>query len=112
MPPKYWLRNPLQHHLEVGMANEVRDISPAAGKIVVDAKHIVALLDETLAQMRAKKTGAAGDQHLCHLNLSLCLMLKRVAPTLAAKSRAVVLRERSRQHGSNRRSANRTRSTA
>ena len=39
------------HHLKSGIADQVRDVAPAAGEIVVHAKHVVTLFDEPLAQM-------------------------------------------------------------
>jgi len=33
-----------------------------AGKEVIDAKNIVPVFEQTIAQMRTKKTGAAGDE--------------------------------------------------
>ena len=35
-------------------------------KIIVDADDVVAILEQTFAQMRAQKAGAAGYQYLLH----------------------------------------------
>ena len=46
-------RHIVAHHLESGIADQMRDVGPAAGEVIVDAEHIVALPDQPLAQMRA-----------------------------------------------------------
>jgi hypothetical protein len=52
------------------MVQKVDDVVPAAGKIVVDAEDIVALLQQPLAEMGAQKTGAPCDEYpLSHLSL-------------------------------------------
>ena len=51
------------HRLEMRVGQQVRDVVLAAGEIIVDAEHVVALGEQPLAQMRAEKTGAAGDQN-------------------------------------------------
>jgi hypothetical protein len=51
------------HYLEQGIAHQVRDVSLAAGKVVVDAKDVVAAIQQLLAQMRADEPGASGDQN-------------------------------------------------
>jgi hypothetical protein len=38
------------------------DIGLAAGEIVVDAENLLAVGQESLTQVRAEKTGSAGDQ--------------------------------------------------
>ncbi|GCC46270.1 hypothetical protein chiPu_0030377 [Chiloscyllium punctatum] len=44
-------RDVVAHDLEPGIADQMRNVGPAAGEVIVDAEHIVALLDEPLAQM-------------------------------------------------------------
>jgi hypothetical protein len=50
----------MPHHLEVGVVGKVGDIVLSAGEVVVDAKDIVTLLEQQLAQMRTEKACAAG----------------------------------------------------
>ena len=42
---------------------QVRDVRLAAGEEVVDAEDVVAFRDQPLAEVRAEKAGAAGDQN-------------------------------------------------
>jgi hypothetical protein len=39
------------------------NIAPRTGEIIIDADDISTLLKQTLAQMRAEKSGATSDQH-------------------------------------------------
>jgi hypothetical protein len=49
------------HELEARIAHQVRDIQFRAGVKVINTQNIVALPDESLAQVRAEKSGSAGD---------------------------------------------------
>jgi hypothetical protein len=48
-------------HLEAMMVEHSFDVAPCTGKIIVDADDISALLEQAFAQVRAEKSGAAGD---------------------------------------------------
>ncbi len=48
--------------LEAVVAGELCDVLAATGRQIVDADHVVATLDEAIAQMRAEEAGAAGDE--------------------------------------------------
>jgi hypothetical protein len=50
------------HRLELRQVHQVADVVLAAGEVVVDAQHVVALADQALAQMRPKESGAARHQ--------------------------------------------------
>ena len=54
----------MAYHLEAGITHEVIQIRSAAGKEIVDTKHVVTVVQEALAQMRTDKSGAASDQYL------------------------------------------------
>jgi hypothetical protein len=54
----------MAHEFEVGMLEKMRHIGLAAREEIVDAEHVVSVLQEALAKMRAEKTGSAGDQNL------------------------------------------------
>jgi hypothetical protein len=43
------------------MIAQVRDVVLGAGKKVIDAKNIVSVVQELLAEVGAEKAGAAGD---------------------------------------------------
>ncbi len=45
------------------MIEHALNVAPCSGEIVIDTEDIGALLEQTLAQMRAEKSGAPGDQH-------------------------------------------------
>jgi hypothetical protein len=49
--------------LEARIGEQVRDVLPPAGIVVVDAEDLVAGRQEPLAQVRAEKSRAAGDQY-------------------------------------------------
>ena len=51
------------HRLEMWVGQQMSDVVLAPGEIIVDAEHVVALGQQALAQMRAEKTGAAGDEN-------------------------------------------------
>ena len=57
--------------LEVRMGQEVEDIVFASRKEIVEADDVVALPEQPLAEVRAEKTGAAGDQNFLHVDLPL-----------------------------------------
>ena len=48
---------------EPGFMQEMFDVSAPSGEVVVDAKHLVAQRQQTVAQMRANEASAAGDQN-------------------------------------------------
>ena len=52
----------MPHEFEPRMRQQVLDVLLAAGEEVVDANHIVPVLDETIAKVGAEKPGAAGDK--------------------------------------------------
>jgi hypothetical protein len=39
------------------------DVAPCTGEIIIDTDDVGALFEQTLAQMRAEKSGASSDQH-------------------------------------------------
>jgi hypothetical protein len=58
--------------LEVRFVQQVRDISLLAGEEIIEANHVVTLLDEPLAQVRAEEPGTAGDQNAFDLRHNFC----------------------------------------
>ena len=52
----------MAHQLEAGRAEQVGDVRPPAGEVVVDAEHLVALRDQPVAEMAAEKARSAGHQ--------------------------------------------------
>ena len=55
-------RHVVAHQLEARVAQEVRDVALGPREEVVDAKDVVAALDEPFAKMRAEEAGAPGHQ--------------------------------------------------
>ena len=55
------LGNVLLDELEIRIAAEVRDVVHAAGDKIVNADDLVAARNEEVGQVRAEKTGSAGD---------------------------------------------------
>ena len=55
-------RHVMPHQFEARIAETGRDVLLGAGEIVVDAEHVVARLEQPLAQMRPQESRAAGDQ--------------------------------------------------
>ncbi len=55
-------RHVVADELEARMVVQVLDVALGAGEEIVDAEHLVALLQQPVAQMRAEESGAAGDQ--------------------------------------------------
>src|SRR5581483_784129 len=53
----------MAHKLEALVSDQVLDIAPRAGEEIVEAKHLVAGLEQSLAKMRSEKAGAAGDEN-------------------------------------------------
>jgi hypothetical protein len=45
------------------MIEHALDVTTCSGEIIIDADDIGALLEQTLAQMRAEKSGSSSDQH-------------------------------------------------
>jgi hypothetical protein len=58
--------NVVPHQFEVGVIEQVRNVLLAAGKEVVDAQHVMAIAQQPVAQVRAKKACTTGYQHLVH----------------------------------------------
>ena len=56
-------RHIVAHQLEIGMVQQARDIGASASEEIVDAEHMVALLDDPGTQVRADEAGAASDQN-------------------------------------------------
>ena len=55
------------HVAEVeGLVADVLDVLQGAGVEVVQADHLVAIRQQALAQVRAQKTGTAGDDRALH----------------------------------------------
>ena len=48
---------------EIRIFEEMRDVLFAAGEEIIDANDIVAVLEQPVAKMGAKKSGAAGDEY-------------------------------------------------
>jgi hypothetical protein len=44
------------------VSQEVGNVVLAAGKVIIDTEHVVALGAQALAEMRTEKPGAAGNQ--------------------------------------------------
>ena len=63
--------------LEVRPAQQVGDVRLLAGEEVVEADHVVPLVDQPLAQVRAQKPGPAGDQNAFDLRHGIRLSLER-----------------------------------
>ena len=58
-------RHVVTHQLEIVVVEQVIDIAPRAGEIIVDAQHAGAALEQAVAKVRAEKSGAPGHQHAC-----------------------------------------------
>ena len=52
----------MPHELEARVVVQVIDVALGAGEEVVDAEHLVALLEQAVAEVRAEEAGAAGDE--------------------------------------------------
>ena len=50
------------HSLEMRVRQQMRDIVLAPGEVIIDAQYVMAARQEPLAQMRAEKAGAAGNE--------------------------------------------------
>lgn len=59
----------MAHELEIGVADEMRDMVLAAGVEIVDAEYVMAILQEPLTQMRAEKAGAASNKDALSLSV-------------------------------------------
>ena len=59
---------------EPGIADQVDDVLPAAGKEIVEALDIVPLSDQTIAEVGTEKTGTAGDEDTLH-DMGLLMLL-------------------------------------
>ena len=51
------------HDLEIGAAQKVSDVVLGAGEEVVHAQDVVAVLEESFAEVGAEEAGAAGDKN-------------------------------------------------
>src|SRR5205807_2038265 len=78
------------HRLEMRVAQQMGDVVFAAGEVIVDAQYVVAASEQPLAQMRAEKSGATGDQyplwnrmHGSVLRVSLALPSQPIARSAA-----------------------------
>ncbi len=60
------MRHIVPHRLEMRVGEQRRDVVLAAGEIIVDAQDVVAVGAQPLAQVRAEKPGAAGDENPFH----------------------------------------------
>lgn len=49
--------------LEIGIAEEVKDVSLGTGVKIVDTEHLAIVFLKSLAQVRSQKTRSAGDQN-------------------------------------------------
>ena len=56
-------RDVVADQFEVRLAQQVGDVRLLAGEEVVQADHVVAFVDQPLAEVRAEKAGPAGDQN-------------------------------------------------
>ena len=58
----------MPHRLEPVAAQQPGDVGLAAGEVVVDAQHVMAIAHQPVAQMRAQEPGAPGHQDAlsCH----------------------------------------------
>ena len=56
-------RHVVTQGFEPGFVQEMFDVSAPPGEVVVDAEHLVAQRQQTVAQMRANEASAAGDQN-------------------------------------------------
>lgn len=52
------------------VAEQVRDVDLETGQEVVDAQEVIARLDQTIAEVAADETGAAGGQDSFHGSMS------------------------------------------
>ncbi len=50
------------------MVDQITEIRFLSGGHVIDDNHLVAAIDEFLAEMRPDKSGSAGDKTLTHVN--------------------------------------------
>jgi len=55
-------RHVMAHQLKVRPSEKMRDIVLGAGKEVIEAKDIVAAFHQSVAEMRAEKAGATGNE--------------------------------------------------
>ena len=61
------LRDIVPNQIEIRPVQEMGDICLLACEKIVDADDVVPVIDEPLAQMRAEKTGPAGDENAIDL---------------------------------------------
>jgi hypothetical protein len=52
----------MAHELETGMRNQMLNVAFSASEKIIEAHNLVAGIDQSLAQMRAEKTGSTRDQ--------------------------------------------------
>jgi len=51
------------HQFEVGAAVQMGDVALPPGEKVIETDDIVAVLEETVTEVRTKEAGAAGDKY-------------------------------------------------
>ena len=54
-----WVGDVVPQELEVLVVEEVLDVAPGAGEEIVDAKHLVAALEQPFGKVRPEEAGAA-----------------------------------------------------
>jgi hypothetical protein len=54
------------NQLEQRVAHQVGDVALGAGEEIVDAEHVMAISQQSIAQVRAQEAGAAGNENLLH----------------------------------------------
>src|SRR5690606_15025882 len=65
------LRHVVVDHLEPAVAQQVFDVPPPSGVVVVDADDVTAHRDQPVTQVRAQKAGGAGDENAIVAHFSL-----------------------------------------
>ena len=56
-------RHVMTHQLEVRIGQQMRDVVPGAGEEIVDAQHVMALVEQAFAQVRTEEPAPSGDQN-------------------------------------------------
>ena len=56
-------RDVVPHQFEPRIVHKRLQIAPGTRKEVVQTQHLMAIVEETLAEMGTQKSGAAGDHH-------------------------------------------------
>ena len=84
-------RHVVANQLEVRPAEQMGDVRLLAGEEVVEADHVVPLLDQPLAEVRAEKAGAAGDQNAFQRGHVASPPIGRVSPWIGRFLRYAIL---------------------